>query len=107
VRGQVRAVAEVLGELGETRIDIIKIDVEGAEYEILEAFPDRVLAEATWIYGELHAEMAGAAPAFALLSRLARWFDIEVHKSLRKRNWFFDACSKRASERFRRFRRAR
>jgi len=107
VRGQVRAVAEVLRELGEPSIDIIKIDVEGAEYEILEAFPDHVLAEATWIYGELHAEMAGAGPAFALLARLARWFDIEVHKSLRKRNWFFDACSKRASERFRRFRRAR
>lgn len=106
VRAEVRAVEDVLRSLGEP-IDIIKIDVEGAEYGILDAFPDRRLAETTWIYGELHSEMADASLAFALLSRLARWFDIEVHKSLRKRNWFFDACNKRVSDRFRGFRRRR
>ena len=107
VRCEIRAVREVLGMLGGGPIDIIKIDVEGAEYGILDAFPDDVLAGATWIYGELHSEMADASLAFSLLERLAKWFDIEVHKTLRKRNWFFDACNKRVSQRFKAFRRSR
>ena len=54
-----------------------------------------------------HGTFVSPPAAFAVLERLAAWFDIEVHKSLRKRNWFFDACNKRVSERFRKFRRRR
>ena len=107
VRAELRAVPEALALLGGAPIDLIKIDVEGAEEEILAAFPDAVLEQATWIYGELHSDSVDPRQAFRLLERLAAWFDIEVHKPLRKRNWFFDACNRRVSERFRAFRRRR
>jgi FkbM family methyltransferase len=106
VKGQVRAVNRALAELGVSAIDVLKIDVEGAEHDILGAFPDSQLAAITWIYGELHSPAADAQPAFEVLARLARWFDIEVYKPLRKRSWFFDACNRNASKRFRDFRRA-
>lgn len=107
VQAEVRAVDQVLASLGSPKVDVIKIDVEGAEHEIIFAMPDQLLAGTDWIYGELHSEQIHPGLAFAVLERLAAWFDIEVHKSLRKRNWFFDACNKRVSERFRKFRRRR
>jgi len=106
VEAEVRAVGEVLPALGGAAIDLIKIDVEGAERDILDAFPDEVLARTTWIYGELHHDLAmNPRQAFGLLERLAGWFDIEMHKRLRRRNWFFDACNRKVSERFKNFRR--
>jgi FkbM family methyltransferase len=107
VQARVRDVKAVLASLGSAHVDVIKIDVEGAEHQILHAIPDEVLARATWVYGELHSEQLDRRLPFGVLERLAAWFDIEVHKGLRKRNWFFDACNLRASDRFRRFRRAR
>lgn len=107
VRAQVRSTKEVLAALGTVPIDVIKIDVEGAEHEIIHAIPDEILARTTWIYGELHSEQLDRRLPFGVLERLAAWFDIEVHKRLRKRNWFFDACNLSASERFRGFRRGR
>lgn len=104
-RADVRAVAEVLPELRLAKLDLIKIDVEGAEQEILGAFPDEVLSDVAWIYGELHGFGDRAPFAFGVLARLARWFDIEVYKPLRKQNWFFDACNRRLSGRFKGFRR--
>ena len=56
--------------------------------------------------GELHHDLAmNPRQAFGLLERLAGWFDIEMHKRLRRRNWFFDACNRKVSERFKNFRR--
>ena len=107
VKAEVRAVDQVLAALGSPRVDLIKIDVEGAEEEIISAMPDELLAGTKWVYGELHAEQLRPGLAFAVLERLARWFDIEVHKPLRKRNWFFDACNKSVSDQFRSFRRRR
>ena len=107
VRGEIRAVPDVLQTLGMAAVDIIKIDVEGAEREVIDAFPDQFLARATWVYGELHGAALDPGMPFELLKRLATWFDIEVHKRLRKRAWFFDACNRSASQRFRDFRRGR
>ena len=106
VRAEVRSVTDVLSELGDA-VDIIKLDVEGAEREIIGAFRDEVIARATWVYGELHTEDLDPKLAFEVLQRLATWFDIEVHKGLRKQNWFFDACNRKLSERYRGFRRGR
>jgi FkbM family methyltransferase len=103
---RVRAVPEVLGEIGGASIDLIKIDVEGAEADILGAVPDDALAQVTWIYGELH-DALNPGGSFGILARLAQWFDIEVHKPMRKRGWFFDACRKDSSHRFGSFRRGR
>jgi len=106
VNGQIRVVSETLAALGIEAIDIIKIDVEGAEHDILGALPDEFLSRTTWIYGELHSAVADTTLAFETLARLAPWFDIEVYKPLRKRNWFFDACNRACSEQFRAFKRA-
>lgn len=107
VRAEVRAVPDALRALALTAVDIVKIDIEGAEHDVIAAFPEDILAGVTWIYGELHGAAVDPRLAFALLERLAAWFDIEVHKPLRKQTWFFDACNKEASARFRGFRRAR
>jgi FkbM family methyltransferase len=106
-QAQVRDVREVLGTLGGAQVDLIKIDAEGAEADILEAIPDEVLARVTWIYGEIHGAVMDPGRGFRILERLAGWFDIEVHKGLRMRNWFFDACSRNASGRFAGLRRGR
>ena len=105
VRARIRAVPEALSALGLGKIDVIKIDVEGAEYDVISAFPDDLLSKVTWVYGELHGTVGDPALAFGVLQRLAPWFDIEVHKGLRKQTWFFDACNKEASSGFRSFRR--
>ena len=75
---------------GVDRVDLIKIDTEGAEYPILASFDPAVLAETTWITGELHGEND-----FELLAYLSRWFDIELKKSFRKPLFIFRACNKK------------
>ncbi|HEX2648695.1 MAG TPA: FkbM family methyltransferase [Burkholderiales bacterium] len=105
VRAPIRAVPEALRELGLGSVDLIKIDIEGAEHDVIAAFPDDILAQTVWVYGELHGAVEDPRLAFALLQRLAPWFDIEVHKPLRKQTWFFDACNRKHSQRFRGFRR--
>ena len=64
--------------------ELIKIDVEGAEYDILAAFEPRVLERVGWITGELHGNRS-----FELLEFLSRWFDIETRKTLGKRLFNF------------------
>ena len=54
VRIQVRNIASVLAELSLQRIDVVKIDTEGAEWDILTAFPADILQTAQYITGELH-----------------------------------------------------
>lgn len=66
--------------------DMIKIDVEGAEYDILTAFDPQVLTGVKWIVGELHGERS-----FALLEFLSRWFEIETRKTFGKRLFNFSA----------------
>lgn len=105
IRAELRAAPEVLAALELEHVNLIKLDVEGAERDILCALPDALLARADWVYGELHTEAVDPRLAFGALERLAPWFDIELHKPLRKRNWFFDACNRRISGRFRGFRR--
>lgn len=103
ILAEIRATEEVLGSLGGLQPDVIKIDTEGAEYDILSSFPTEVLSRVKWVYGELHSEAIEAPTTFRVLDLLSPWFDIEVHKPLRKRNWFFDACNKGISDKFRGF----
>ena len=69
--------------------DFIKIDVEGAEYDILTAFPRELLGQVRWIVGELHGKRS-----FALLEYLSEWFDFETRKALGKRLFGFCARNK-------------
>lgn len=107
LRAPVRRVEGALAQAGIDDVDVIKIDTEGAEYAILSAFPERVIAGAKWIYGELHSDGIAAAADFRTLDYLSRWFDIETAKTVRKRNYFFDACRRDLSPAFRGFRRFR
>ena len=105
VQVEVRAVADVLKDSNITQVDIIKIDTEGAEWDILSAIPPEVLSRVSWIYGELHTESIANPTAFKLLDYLSQWFVIDVHKPLQKQNFNFDACNKAIAGQFREFRR--
>lgn len=86
----VRAVADVLRELGLERIDVVKVDTEGAEWDIVTAFPEPVLKSVQLIVGELHGNRD-----FALLDYLSPWFDIGMRKNVRNRLFNFRAVAKR------------
>jgi FkbM family methyltransferase len=71
--------------------DLIKIDTEGAEWDILTAFPEEVIARVGWIVGELH-----SVRSFELLEYLSRWFLIETRKSMKSPLFMFSARNKSA-----------
>jgi FkbM family methyltransferase len=83
--------ASFLAANGIDRVDLIKIDTEGAEHAILTAFDPAVLSKVTWITGELHGEKD-----FEVLAYLSQWFDIELKKSFKKRLFIFRACNREA-----------
>ncbi|CAC9541828.1 hypothetical protein [uncultured Gammaproteobacteria bacterium] len=51
---EVRRVETTLKSLNISSIDLIKIDTEGAEFDILMNFPYDVISNTKWITGELH-----------------------------------------------------
>jgi len=86
----VRRVASVLEEISVEKVDVIKIDTEGAEWDILTAFPESVVQSAKYITGELHGNKD-----FALLDYLSRWFDVGMRKKLSSRLFNFQAIAKK------------
>jgi FkbM family methyltransferase len=89
---RVRGAAAALEALGLRQVDVIKIDTEGAEWDILTALPEPLLAGAALICGELHGQRD-----FALLDHLSRWFDIGARKRIRSRLFNFYAVAKRVT----------
>lgn len=87
---EVREVNSALRDAGIDRVDLIKIDTEGAEFDILTAIDPRILESVSWVMGELHGERD-----FELLAFLSRWFDIDTKKSLKNRLFMFRACNKK------------
>lgn len=88
---QVRTPRGVIADGIASAPDLIKIDVEGAEHDILTAFDPQVLARVGWITGELHGNRS-----FAVLEFLSQWFDIETRKTLGKRLFTFSAKNRAA-----------
>jgi len=86
---QIRAVVPYFAELGIDRADLIKIDTEGAEYDILTAMPVEILGAARWIIGELH-----GIRDFEALTYLSQWFDIGMKKPVTKNLYMFNAKNK-------------
>ncbi|MBU2702291.1 FkbM family methyltransferase [Sporomusaceae bacterium BoRhaA] len=74
---QVKSVAEFIAENEIDNIDIIKIDTEGAEYDILAAIPPQILSKTKWIIGELH-----NYKNWELLNLLEKDFHIGVDKGV-------------------------
>jgi len=88
VECQVRRLDDVLLELGIQKIDLIKIDCEGAEAEVLASLSPRILEDCQWIVGELH-----DPSAFQLLARLAPNFDLDLKKRMFSPLFRFHACN--------------
>ncbi|MEN3369349.1 MAG: hypothetical protein V7609_1492 [Verrucomicrobiota bacterium] len=85
---QLKHAGDVMKNLGLTRIDLIKIDCEGAEYDVLTALPGEMLRACKWIVGEMHDESA-----FTLLALLAPHFDLDLKKRMFAPFFRFHACN--------------
>ena len=72
---QTKSVSGFLRENSLRSVDLIKIDTEGAEFDILTCFPEPALARVKWIIGELHGKRD-----FELLAYLSKWFHIGINK---------------------------
>ena len=84
---EVKNVNDVIQDLGITAVDLIKIDTEGAEYDILTSFKHEFLKKTSWITGELHGNRD-----FELLNYLANMgFLISLNKNIDNRLSMFNA----------------
>lgn len=86
----VRGTASALDELGISSVDIIKIDTEGAEWDILMTMREEMLCKTKLIIGELHGHRD-----FALLDRLQPNFHIGLRKGILSRLFNFYAVNRR------------
>ena len=79
---------EFLNENTIDSIDLIKIDTEGAEYEILSCLDENLLTNVSWITGELHGNND-----FKLLDYLNKFgFSICLNKEIDNRLFMFTAA---------------
>lgn len=81
--------AKLCRELGTP--DVIKIDVEGAEYDIISDIPD--LENVKWITGELH-----GVDDYKLLGLLDKHFLLEFARALGDKVWHFHALTKKHTD---------
>jgi FkbM family methyltransferase len=91
-RVPLRHAGRCIAELGLKSVDVIKIDTEGAEWEILTAMGEAMLSGVQLIMGELH-----GIRDFELLAYLQPLFDIEMKKQLRSRLFNFYAVRRTSS----------
>jgi FkbM family methyltransferase len=84
-----RHAGRFLAELGITSADVIKIDTEGAEWDILTACDPALISSARLILGELHGRRD-----FALLDYLQGTFHIGLSKGIKKRLFNFCAVNR-------------
>jgi FkbM family methyltransferase len=85
----VRHAGRALAELGIRKVDVLKIDTEGAEWEILTAMDRALLGGVRVIMGELHGRRD-----FELLDFLQPMFHIGARKQLRTRLFNFFAVNR-------------
>ena len=88
---QVKKSSDYFREIGISRVDLLKIDTEGSEFEIIHSLDPNLLMEIEWIVGELH-----GVRDFEVLAYLSQWFDISVKRSFRKRLFMFRALNKKS-----------
>jgi FkbM family methyltransferase len=68
--------------------DLIKIDIEGNEYDFLSSMTEAQLAQCNWIVGEVH-----GAEQWRLLDLLSRQFSIDIRKTMGDKPSKFHACN--------------
>ena len=84
---EVKNVNDILKDLGINKVDLIKIDTEGAEYDILTSIKSEFLEKTSWITGELHGNRD-----FELLNYLnSLGFSISLNKNIDNRLFMFNA----------------
>ena len=84
---EVKNISDFLDELNIESADLIKIDTEGAEFEILSSLNDQFLKNTSWITGELHGNND-----FILLNHLMNLgFSISLKKQIDNRLFMFSA----------------
>jgi FkbM family methyltransferase len=88
VECEVRRLDDVLLELGIARVDLIKIDCEGAEADVFSTLPDAILNQCQWIVGEFHDHTG-----FDVLARLAPHFHLDLKKKMFRPRFRFHACN--------------
>jgi FkbM family methyltransferase len=86
---QVKRASDYFREIGISRVDLMKIDTEGSEFEIITDLEPNRLKEIEWIVGELH-----GIRDFEMLAYLDPWFDISVKRSFKKRLFMFQAWNR-------------
>jgi FkbM family methyltransferase len=86
---QIRDAAEALKEIGITHIDLLKIDTEGAEYDIIRVIPEELIKDCQWVMGELH-----GIKTFETLALLDKWFGIEMKKRFTSEVFVFFGLNK-------------
>jgi hypothetical protein len=62
---QTYTLSEVVSEISETEIDLMKVDIEGSEYEVLYSSPPKLLQKIKRIYVECH-EVENSPPTYNL-----------------------------------------
>jgi len=94
VKCEIKNIQNVLTGLNIKEIDLIKIDTEGAEFDILTALNKKYLESVKWITGELH-----GYKDFELLTYLqSSGFRIGVKKQINNRLFMFHALNNKTSE---------
>ena len=84
---EVKKINDIIKEFSIESIDIIKIDTEGAEYDILLNIQDKILKNTSWITGELHGNRD-----FELINYLENLgFSLGVKKLINNRLFMFHA----------------
>jgi FkbM family methyltransferase len=84
---EVKNINEIINDLEIETIDLIKIDTEGAEYDILSTLKEDILRKTSWITGELHGNQD-----FELLDYLdSLGFAISLKKQICNRLFMFNA----------------
>ena len=84
---EVKNVDDVIRDLDINTVDLIKIDTEGAEYDILTSLKSEFLKKTSWITGELHGNRD-----FELLNYLhSLGFSVSLNKNIDNRLFMFNA----------------
>jgi FkbM family methyltransferase len=73
-----RTIRSLMTELGVTRVGLVKLDVEGSEIDVLEAFPDAA-AMVDCLIGELHTFIPGLEEAPDRLRRALPGFTVDLN----------------------------
>jgi FkbM family methyltransferase len=75
--------------------DLIKIDIEGSEYDFLSSMSEGQLTQCNWIVGEIH-----GVDEWLVLNLLSNHFSIDIRKTMGNKPSKFHACNLSKTESF-------